>query len=241
MVTKRVLEPLAQAVTGEMSPAERQALIEELIASAEPAPEPKAVQEDGKPASPVVPMSGPAAPDAAVVTGGRSVGYIWMVRATNGKQAKVPLNMVRQKLGQRQKDGKPAWYTTRNKPSGLEYRVGKVPCLLHPSRPERAAYDALGLPVCHKATMMNEMAARQHTQNRHNSSWQVIQETRKTVREDAAHAATLEMLAAVRDGVKAPQGKPQRTPEQVAQDQVRMAEMRARRKKKAHSGTPGKD
>ena len=232
MVTQRVAKVAAEAITGEMSPAERQALIEELVASAEPAPEPKAVQEDGKPASPVVLMSGSGAPDAAVVTGGRSVGYVWMVRANTGKRVRVPLNMVRQKLALRQKNGTQAWYTTWNKPAGLEYRVGKVTCLLHPSRPERAAYDALGLPVCHKATMMNEMAARLHTQNRHNSSWQVIQETKKTVREDATHTATLEMLKAVRDGVAAPQKAP-RSPEQIEQDRARMAKMRAKRTKKA--------
>ena len=59
------------------------------------------------------------------------------------------------------------------------YKLGSIPCELHPSNPNRALYDTMGYPVCGSAHFVNEQEARLHLQKDHKSVWAREEERRQ--------------------------------------------------------------
>lgn len=117
-----------------------------------------------------------AAPIPMTVLSVTSAGYVRIYDTRTGEESLTNRNMLPSQLKKRRADGSQVFTTVS--PKITPFR-GKLVCPLHPSRPERAYYDTLGLPHCPKSNMPNEMQVMLHMQHRHRTEWATIDEERK--------------------------------------------------------------
>ena len=100
----------------------------------------------------------------------KSAGYVWIYDTVTGEPSKVNRNMLATKLKQVRPDGSFVFdVIQRVKP----FR-GTFKCMLHPDSPERAHYDALGLPTCFKSNLTAPFQVERHMQKRHKQEWATI-------------------------------------------------------------------
>lgn len=159
---------------------ENAAIIEHMLrqqAMAQPAPEPgtfTGVLHKGG--------DGAEVPSPLVASSNSSRGYLWVFDTATGLPSRININMLPAQLKKRHEDGSLAFSTV--KPPGVTPFTGTVTCLLHESRPERAAYKAMGLPACPKANMPSEYEAELHVRSKHKRAWAVIEKGRQDKRRD---------------------------------------------------------
>ena len=67
--------------------------------------------------------------------------------------------------------------TKKYLPPGV-YKLGSIPCELHPSNPNRELYNTMGYPTCGSGHFVNPQEARMHLQRDHKSVWSREEERR---------------------------------------------------------------
>lgn len=107
-----------------------------------------------------------------------SAGYCYVWDRVSGQRSTVNLNMLPAQLKKRHPDGSLVF--THRKPD-IEPVRGTLPCLLHPSNPERKQYDRWGLRTCPKATLASPYDVEQHMARCHKREWATIQRERAEV------------------------------------------------------------
>jgi|TARA_R110002033_G_scaffold167165_1_gene206163 hypothetical protein len=152
-----------------------------------------------------------------------SAGYVTMWNTDTKEPSIFNMNGVRAKLKEVfPKDyvnnpsmrGLSCW--TPDQPNESPWR-GNVTCPLHADRPERAAFDAVGYPRCHKNNIPNEMEAQRHLLRKHHQEWEMMntqrleieriaqEEDRSLNRKILAHLAGVPEDTAPVDVIETPQ------------------------------------
>ena len=147
----------------------------ETIAALESAPE---IEPDDK----IVHKGDKDMPAPMVRTPTKSAGYVYLRRNTNGALVMINNNQLLQVLKLRLPDGRPSFLAPSAPWHGHKI-IATGKCLLHPSDPNRAKWDELGLPVCMKSNMPKQ-SIRPHMMLKHKRSWDAIQEVQREQRED---------------------------------------------------------
>lgn len=126
-----------------------------------------------------------------------SAGYYYLYRMTDGKRVLVNGNMVPSKLRQVLPDGRPAFSAKAPKNVPPEHLPGTLTCWLHPGRPERKRYGAMGLPQCSKEGFQNEMQVREHVRIKHRNAWRVIAELQEREQREVDRELQRSVIAAL--------------------------------------------
>ena len=138
-----------------------------------------------------------------------SAGHVTMWNTDTREPSDFNLNAVRAKLREvfppdyennPLMRGRACW--TAIEPSEPPF-VGSITCLLHPSRPERAEFDALGYPRCNFNVCANEMEARRHLEKKHPGVHRMMQEARGELERsgEAKNRDTMSLILAKLAGV----------------------------------------
>lgn len=158
----------SSGIVGFASREENDALIEEMLAKAEEAPEPGSGErvihrgDDNQPA----PMT------FASLT---SAGWVYIYETKDGERSLANRNNLKMLLNIKNKDGTRR-FTLQQPPYAP--KQGTMKCLLHADSPDRAHYDEMGLVVCRKSNMKNRFAVTQHMKKRHPQEWLAIEQER---------------------------------------------------------------
>ena len=113
----------------------------------------------------------------SIVTGAlKSAGYVYVWDTRTFERSVVNRNQLLDVLKKRRDDGSKV-FTTR-KPAQKPHR-GEYKCMLHPDNPNRAAYDAMGLPVCRKEGINSPYQQLRHMQMKHPSELKAIEDMEK--------------------------------------------------------------
>jgi hypothetical protein len=123
----------------------------------------------------------------------QSAGYVYIYDSRTGERSLTNRNMLPTQLQKKRDDGTPVF--TVVKPQAQPAR-GTLKCLLHPDQPERAQYDALGLPVCLKSNLTSPYQVEQHMRHRHPTEWATIEEERKRKEKEEDREFQRSLLAA---------------------------------------------
>lgn len=86
------------------------------------------------------------------------------------------------------------------------WKLGSVKCLLHPDRPERALYDALGYPICKSKHFPSEYEASRHLENDHNATFERIADIKQQEERDEDRQLQLDALRSNQELVRAVTG-----------------------------------
>jgi hypothetical protein len=105
-----------------------------------------------------------------------SAGYVYIYDTRTGECSVTNRNMLPAQLEKRRADGSLVF--TTKKPAVAPKR-GTIKCMLHPDNPNRAHYDALGLPTCRKSNLTSLHQLKQHMRHRHPVEWATIEDERK--------------------------------------------------------------
>lgn len=180
------------------SPQQRQALEAEILAlgGGQAAPEPGVVEM-----SDIIRQGATQFPGEVVVQALESAGWVVVWHTETHEPSYVHRNSLVTQLNKRLANGERAF--TLIDPGQKPWR-GKVKCLLHSERGERADWDDLGLPVCNKADIPNMYQLRRHMTLKHPSALKAIQDE---VDEDAFKAFFKRPKAAKRGRPKKEDGE----------------------------------
>ncbi len=151
-------------------PAETDEALEELLRMAEGAPEPGTLS-----ARQILHRGDDDLPAPMVASALSSAGYAFIYDTRTGERSLTNRNMLPSQLKKKRPDGTSVFTTRRPK---VRPARGSHTCLLHPSRPERAHFDELGLPKCPKANLTSAHQVKRHMMNRHKVEWATIEEER---------------------------------------------------------------
>ena len=113
-----------------------------------------------------------------------SAGYVYIYNTQTGDRSVTNRNMLQDQLKKTFEDGSRVFTTIK---PDIEPPVGTYKCLLHPSQPERAHYDSLGLAVCYKANLTSEYQVQRHM-GRHRMEWATISEERERAEREEERA-----------------------------------------------------
>lgn len=147
---------------------ENEALIQEMLRSAEKAEEP------GDP-NKVVHKGDEVQPAPMVRVDLKSAGYSYIYDTLTHERSVTNNNMLPMQLKKKRPDGSLVFTTI--KPAELPKR-GTLKCMLHPTDPNRTRYDVLGLPVCLKANLSSPFQVKRHMQKRHKMEWESLESER---------------------------------------------------------------
>lgn len=145
-------------------------LLEELLLESEEAAEPGDWKVDD-----VVHRPDASLPVPMVASTLTSAGHVYIYDTLSGARSVTNRNMLGQQLKKTRPDGSKVFTTAK---PAIEPVRGTITCLLHASRPERAAYAAMGWEACRKATLPSEFQLRQHMAHRHRVEWATIEDQR---------------------------------------------------------------
>lgn len=145
------------------------ALLEQLVAQAQDAPEPGS--EDSK----VVNKGDAKNPAPAIISDMESAGYTYVWNRFTGARSVVNNNMLRAQL-LKVNEKKERVFITYD--PHIKMIAGNVKCMLHPDDPRRAEFDKMGLATCHKSNLASEYEMTQHMQHRHKKEWAAIEKLR---------------------------------------------------------------
>lgn len=151
---------------------DNKSLLEEMLRDVENAPEPgeiaknKTVFEGDEDTPPMIAKL-------------KSAGYVYVYDTRTGDRSLCNKNMLPFQLKKKREDGSFAFTTTKPK---VEVARGTFKCMLHPSNPNRAHYDELGLPICRKANLTSIYQVNRHMQKRHKTEWETL-EAERVIRE----------------------------------------------------------
>jgi len=149
---------------------ERDKLLEELTRDAEPAPEPGTLHIKD-----IIHRGDEDLPAPMVAQALESACWVFVYDTKTGERSIINRNMLAAQLDKRREDGSRIFTTV--KPATPPAR-GTFKCLLHPTSPNRALYDRMGLPVCKKSNLTSEFQVMRHMQTRHRIEWQTIENER---------------------------------------------------------------
>lgn len=144
------------------------AVLQEMIAQAEAAPEPGMT----KPGT-VLESANEGIP--SIVGSVKGAGYVYIWDTQTGERSQTNRNMLPTQLKKKRPDGSRIFTTVD--PHITPHR-GTHKCLLHPDNENRAHYDALGLPACHKSNLVSAFQVTRHMQTRHPAEWATIEQER---------------------------------------------------------------
>jgi len=156
----------------ELTQADNEKLIEELVLDAEEAEEPGAVAKEKV----ISKGDDEDAPVPMILSTLESAGYAIIYETKTGQSSIANKNMLASLLKVKNEDGTRR-FTTR-KPL-KEPKRGTYKCFLHHDNPNRKHYDELGLPTCPKSNIINLYQVEQHMKKRHPASWEAIERERK--------------------------------------------------------------
>ena len=159
---------------------ENDALIQQMIQDAKPAPEP------GTAIKGQVIHSGDDTLESPMI--GKditSAGYVYVYDTETGDRSVINRNMLLPQLKKKKPNGKPAFTVID---PHIKQVKGSCKCMLHPDDPKRAYYDTLGLPVCKKSNLTSPFQVRRHMQKRHKQEWETIQEETRLIKEEEEKA-----------------------------------------------------
>lgn len=146
--------------------------LEELLQEAENAPEPGTLRVKD-----ILHSGEGDLPAPMVVSALDNAGYAYVYDTQTRERSVVNRNMLPGLLRKVREDGSRVF--TTQKPSSKPKR-GRLCCLLHPSNPNRAHYDELGLSICQKTNLINPLQVSRHMQHRHKDEWAAIEQERIT-------------------------------------------------------------
>jgi hypothetical protein len=169
-------------------------LLEEMVRSAESAPEPGATR-----VGEVVHKGDEGQPAPMVISKVASAGYAYIYDTVTGERSLTNNNMLLSQLKKTRPDGSRVFSTM--KPSVVPKR-GQLKCLLHQDDPNREHYDEMGLGVCKKSNLINQFQVTQHMQRKHKVEWAAIQAEKKEAQEAQARASQEVLLKLAGQGVK---------------------------------------
>lgn len=91
------------------------------------------------------------------------------------------------------------WFGKRvfSQAPGKPFVLGTHKCLLHPDQPERALYDAWGLPVCLSAHLASPEEVRRHMAKKHKSEYAQIKGEQERAEREEDRKRQQEMQAAM--------------------------------------------
>jgi len=150
---------------------ENEALLEELIEDAKIAEEPGAVAKER-----YIHMGDDDAPVPMRLSKLESAGYVIIYEIATGESSVANRNMLPALLKVIDDTTGKRRFTTR-KPR-YEPKRGTYKCMLHPTLPNRAAYDEMGLPVCMKSNITNQYQVEQHMKKKHSQAWAALERER---------------------------------------------------------------
>jgi len=134
----------------------------------------------------------------------RSAGHTYLWKRDDRERSVFNDNALTAKLAERFPADHPtmagqfAW--TSVEPSEPAAR-GTTMCWLHPGRPERARYDAMGYPVCESAHFINEYDAGLHTEHKHRATFRMIKEVQDQERVNQTSQANVNVMTMLAEAI----------------------------------------
>ena len=116
--------------------------------------------------------------------------------AEDGRPVAVPFYMLGEVMKKTLDDGR--YMFVADAKSAPEYKLGDVPCFLHPDSPMREIVEAVGLGgvTCHKSTLASEHSMRIHAQHRHKQEFAAYSEYKEDRKEEKRDKRLDEQLEA---------------------------------------------
>lgn len=192
-----------------------EALIAEMLATAQPAHVPTASEQDE---NRVIHQGDVTQPAPMVATKVTSAGHLYVYDRKTHERFAVLYYMMPQILRQKNKDGSLRF--TTNVPTEKPTR-GTFKCILHAEAPLRPYFTELGLPICPKSNMWNRHGVTLHMKKKHSREWDTIEEERKETdrledrEERRANTAALLALARGGEAVATQEAEEETPPEAV--------------------------
>jgi hypothetical protein len=186
--------------------AEIESLVEQLQA-AQQAPEPGAMQP-GTVVTKIISEEGENLPLPMLIDKhSKSAGYTYVYDTLTGDRSVVNNNMLPsavRKLRPNDPSGRKMFSTLppRDRQGNvLVPYVGTHKCRLHADDPERAKWDAMGLPVCGKANLKSSYEVTTHMEHRHRMEWKAIKEDQERAEKEEQRRYQQAVIAAAARGV----------------------------------------
>lgn len=111
----------------------------------------------------------------AAVSSLTSAGYVNIYDTLTGDRSGTNRNMLPAQLKKRRPNGSLVFTTVKPKAEPFK---GTTLCYLHADRPERARFDAMGLPTCKKSNLAAEYHLDAHMKHRHKQEWALLESER---------------------------------------------------------------
>lgn len=94
----------------------------------------------------------------------------------DGEPVEITASLLERTLEKRLPNGQ--FMFTARKEEAPEYKLGNIPCFLHPDSPERPILREIGLgaAICYKKTLANGHSKRIHSRHRHSQEWSAFQD-----------------------------------------------------------------
>lgn len=189
-------DDLVQEALATLDDRENAALIAELMETAAPAPEPSSTLSMRE----LLHRGDDEYPAPVVAKSLTSAGYVFLYDTRTGDRSLTNRNMLPSQLKKKREDGSRVFTTRPPKAADgkvLQPKVGSHRCFLHPSDPDRALYDSLGLPICLKANLRNDFQAKRHAENRHRGEWRTVEDVRQRTEKEQDRSFQRQMMEAV--------------------------------------------
>jgi hypothetical protein len=168
---------------------ENNALIEEMLARAEPVQLPSDLTDN-----PVINRGITDVEPPTVVHEVQSGKYFYIYETDTGDRVPCLGYMLRQKLTSRFPNGK---YRFSVDNPGVIRKRGTIKCLLHPESSDRESYEELGFRTCPKSNITNRHQLTEHMRKRHPQEWKAIEAARVREERDEDRAFQRGLLEAV--------------------------------------------